>query len=148
MSAIRPVALALIRRPSDDALLVSDAVDAETEARFHRPLGGHIEFAETGADTVRRELKALLGADLIGVRLVGVLENIFSSKGDKGHEIVLVYAAEFADEKHYEPESFAVETDGGKRTAVWRRVAAMQTKDNPDAPPLLPDGLAELARQA
>lgn len=146
--AIRPVALALILRPSDDALLVFDSIDAEKDTRFHRPLGGGIEFAETGADAVKRELKERLGADLIGVRLVGVLENIFNKNGETAHEIVLAYAAEFADDKHYEHESFEWEAHGQKVSAVWRRIAAMQTKDNPDAPPLLPDGVGELARQA
>jgi hypothetical protein len=38
-------AMALIRRPRDGALLVSEQSDP-AEAPFHRPLGGHVDFGE------------------------------------------------------------------------------------------------------
>jgi len=45
----RPVVkvLALLRRPSDGALLVERDVDPATGEPFERPLGGSVEFGET-----------------------------------------------------------------------------------------------------
>jgi hypothetical protein len=47
-------AMALIRRPRDGALLVSEGADP-SGALFHRPLGGHVEFGEYALDTVHRD---------------------------------------------------------------------------------------------
>jgi ADP-ribose pyrophosphatase YjhB (NUDIX family) len=48
---------------------------------FHRPLGGHVEFGEYAADTVRREFVEEISQELAEVRLAGVLENIFTWGG-------------------------------------------------------------------
>jgi ADP-ribose pyrophosphatase YjhB (NUDIX family) len=68
--------MVLIRRPRDGALLVSEHADP-AGAPFHRPLGGHVEFGEYALDTVNREFQEEIGQNLTGVRLLGVLENIF-----------------------------------------------------------------------
>jgi ADP-ribose pyrophosphatase YjhB (NUDIX family) len=81
-------AMVLIRRPRDGALLVSEHADPAA-APFHRPLGGHVEFGEYALDTVNREFEEELGQSLTGVRLLGVLENIFQWDGATQHEIVL-----------------------------------------------------------
>lgn len=53
--------------------------------------GGHIEFGETGAEALRREVKEELGAEAeIGERL-GVLENAFLQHGVRHQEINLIY---------------------------------------------------------
>ena len=69
-------AMVLIRRPRDGALLVSQEMNPSGEV-FHRPLGGHVEFGEYAMDTVHREFQEEIGQALTGVRLAGVLENIF-----------------------------------------------------------------------
>ena len=46
-------AMAMIRRPRDGALLVSEEANPSGEL-FHRPLGGHVEFGEYALDTVHR----------------------------------------------------------------------------------------------
>jgi hypothetical protein len=60
-SRIAVKALALIRRPSDGALLVGEAADPATGLVFHRSLGGHVEFGELASETVVRELMEELG---------------------------------------------------------------------------------------
>ena len=50
-------AMAVIRRPGDGALLVSEDSNP-AGVLFHRPLGGHVEFGEYAEHTVRRELLA------------------------------------------------------------------------------------------
>ena len=54
-------AMAVIRRPRDGALLVSEHTDPALEP-FHRPLGGHLEFGEYAAATVRREFSRRSGS--------------------------------------------------------------------------------------
>jgi len=68
--------MAVVQRPRDGALLVSEETDPAGEV-FHRPLGGHVEFGEYARDTVHREFREEIGQALTGVRLAGVLENIF-----------------------------------------------------------------------
>ena len=87
----------MIRRPRDGALLVSEEANPSGEL-FHRPLGGHVEFGEYALDTVHREFGEEIGEALTGVRLAGVLENIFQWGGAAQHEIVFVFTAAFADE--------------------------------------------------
>lgn len=53
-------AMAIIQRPRDGALLVSEDVDP-SGALFHRPLGGHVEFGEYAVDTVQREFLEEIG---------------------------------------------------------------------------------------
>jgi hypothetical protein len=52
--AIRATALAMIL--DGDRLLVSQGFDNAKRERFYRLLGGGIEFGETGADAVAREV--------------------------------------------------------------------------------------------
>src|ERR1035437_3303085 len=86
--------MAVIRRPRDGALLVSEAPDGS----FQRPLGGHVEFGEYAVDTLHREFGEEIGQRLTGVRLLGVLENIFPWQGGTEHEVVFIYRAALADE--------------------------------------------------
>ncbi len=87
---------------------------------FYRPLGGTIEFGEPGADTVARELMEEIHARVIAIRYLGTLENIFVYNGQKGHEIVLVYAGELADPRFYDlPVISGREDDGEEFRAVW-----------------------------
>lgn len=96
---IRPIALALIRRDGD--ILVGDGRDRVKDETFFRLLGGTIEFGETGAEAVRRELREELGAESDVGRFVAALENIFTFEGEPGHEIALVYECNLRDDRLY-----------------------------------------------
>ena len=135
-------AMAVIQRPRDGALLVSEDVDPAL-APFHRPLGGHVEFAEYAEHTVRRELLEEIGQTLSDVRLLGVLENMFDWEGSRAHEIVFVFAAAFQDESAYEIAEQRIldhPADDGTRVR-WRDAGAV-------SPPLYPTGVADLIRAA
>jgi ADP-ribose pyrophosphatase YjhB (NUDIX family) len=128
-------AMAVIGRPADGALLVSEHADP---ALFHRPLGGHVEFGEYALDTVHRELREEIGQDLFRVRLLGVLENIFPWGAGIEHEIVFLYAAAFSDPAAYEIGEQGIRDEAGGRTRViWRPAGAL-------SPPLYPAGVAGL----
>ena len=127
-------AMAVIRRPRDGALLVSESPNP----LFQRPLGGHVEFGEYAVDTIHREFGEEIGQVVTDVRLLGVLENIFGWRGGTEHEVVFIFAAAFADEAAYEiEEQFIRDDTEPKNRVIWRA---------PDAviPPLYPAGLSEL----
>ena len=145
MSAKRQIikAMAVIKRPRDRALLVSEHVagpSGSPEPPFQRPLGGHVEFGEYAADTVRREFGEEIGQALTGVRLLGVLENIFPWHGDTEHEVVFIFSAAFADEAAYEIGEQPI-LDNAERRVLWRPADAVR-------PPLYPAGLTELIADA
>jgi len=128
-------AMAVVRRPRDGALLVSEHVDAR-DPPFQRPLGGHVEFGEYALDTVRREFAEEIGQELTGVRLLGVLENIFGWRGRTEHEVVFIFTAAFAAAPAYEIEEQRI-LDNPDRRVRWRPADAV-------SPPLYPAGLTEL----
>jgi ADP-ribose pyrophosphatase YjhB (NUDIX family) len=132
-------AMAVIRRPRDGALLVSEHAEPEL---FHRPLGGHVEFGEYALDTVHRELQEEIGQGLAQVRLLGVLENIFPWPGGIEHEIVFLYAAAFSDSAAYDIDEQGIRDEADGRTRViWRPPGAL-------SPPLYPAGAAVLIAMA
>lgn len=126
--------MAVIRRPRDGALLVSEA----PHGLFQRPLGGHVEFGEYALDTIHREFLEEISQPLTGVRLLGVLENIFPWHGGTEHEVVFIYGAAFADRAAYEIEEQVIADDTEPKSRVlWRAADAV-------TPPLYPAGLTEL----
>ena len=86
---IRPIAICVFR--NQDRILVFEGFDKVKNETFYRPLGGGVEFGETAEETVRRELKEEINADVEDIRFLGALENIFTFNNDKYHEIVLVH---------------------------------------------------------
>ena len=128
-------AMAVVRRPRDGALLVSEHVDSR-DPPFQRPLGGHVEFGEYALDTVRREFAEEIGQELTGVRLLGVLENIFGWRGGTEHEVVFIFTAALAAVSAYEIVEQRI-LDNPDRLVLWRPADAA-------SPPLYPAGLTEL----
>jgi 8-oxo-dGTP pyrophosphatase MutT (NUDIX family) len=128
----RVVALALIRRPGTNEVLVSNSRDETIGVRFQRLFGGGVEFGERGEEALRREMREELGVELGPARLVGVVENLFVFEGLPGHELMLVYETEFADPELYSKEEFkGIEAE--PKIGVWRDL------DHPDpGTPLYP----------
>jgi 8-oxo-dGTP pyrophosphatase MutT (NUDIX family) len=109
---------------------------------FYRPLGGAIEFGETAAATITREMAEELGAAVTELRYLGTVENIFSYNGQIGHEIVMVYDGKFVDSSLYDrPVIAGAEDDGETIRAVWVNLADCR---DPAAPPVYPTGLLGL----
>ena len=94
-----------------------DPVKGET---FYRPLGGAIEFGETSQQALVREIREELGEEIRNPRYLGMLENIFVYLGEPGHEIFLVYDAEFVNPDVYKrQEMFYTESDGSRSDVLW-----------------------------
>ena len=116
---VRPIALCVIRRHGN--LLVFEGYDTVKKDHFYRPLGGTIEFGERSSVTAAREMAEELNAEIRNVRWLGVLENIFTVHGQPGHEIVMLYEADFVDKTMYERSPiWGREDDGSPIKAVWK----------------------------
>lgn len=136
---IRPIALGIIWR--DDAILVAEGVDSRKGQRFYRPCGGGIEFHERAADAITRELREELDLAFVAPHLLGVLENIFTYEGKRGHEICFIYEGRVADPDFFTHDQFTGHEEGDDDfTVVWKPLAFFAEGHAP----LYPDGLLEL----
>ena len=112
---IRPIALGVIVK--DGKILAENCYDEVKDQKFYRCLGGGIEFLEKSEDTLRREFKEEIGADVEVGEFLGICENIFNYQGKDAHELVLFYKAKLKDEDIKE-EYFKLDDDHNKITWV------------------------------
>ena len=138
----RPVALVVVR---DGArIFVCECRDPATGQWFYRPPGGQIKFGEHGAEAAVREMGEETGAQLTGVRYLGMLESIFEYGGKPGHEIALIYEATFADPACYGVAWLPrLDRPGENRRVVWRALDSFEG----GGPPLYPEGLLVLLQE-
>ncbi len=125
---IRPLALALLKNKKGQMLL-QKAYDSLKKETFYRPLGGGIEFHESGKTAVEREINEELGLKVSVHNLVETFENIFIHEGQPGHEIVMLFKTEFKDAKDYDRVEVNI-FESGKiiGNAVWRTVQEIRTE--------------------
>ncbi len=135
---IRAIALAIIR--DRGRLFVFEAYDAVKGETFYRPLGGGIEFGERGADALAREMREEIGAEIRDVRYLGMLENVFTYRGEPGHEICLLYEARFADPAMCERTRIEGMDGSEPLLALWKPLSEF----GPGRAPLYPEGLLGL----
>ena len=120
---VRPLAICIFR--NQDRILVNQGYDPIKEEYFYRPLGGGIEFGESAADTVCREIMEELNVEVNkeSLKYLGAVENIFHFKGTPFHEIILIYDGLLKDSRLYEqPVILGAEADGEKIQAVWKNI--------------------------
>lgn len=135
---IKPKAMAVFRRGTQ--ILVNEVRESDGRLAGFRIPGGHVEFAEYSKNTITREIREELNAEIADVKLLGVLENVFTYLGQTGHEVIFVYAARFADEALYTQDSLqAVEDNGTVFDLVWH-----DPNNLPEDATLYPDGLLDL----
>lgn len=134
---IRPIALALIVHR--DRIFVMECFDKVKNETFYRPLGGGIEFGETGEVALKREFIEEMNAELTSVEFLKMFENIFVFDGIEGYEIVLFYQAEFKDKDHYLQEEISCNESGVPFIAKWVRIVKFTSSTRL----LYPDGLVE-----
>lgn len=140
-AAVRAKAVAVCRNAG--RVLVERGYDRLAESRFYRAIGGHIDFGERAAQTVVREWREEYGLTLRDVRLLGVLENVFTYEGRPGHEIVFAFEARVVEPEVYQRDEIeGTDPDGRRHEAVWVSLDDLAT----GGIPLSPAGLLELLR--
>jgi 8-oxo-dGTP pyrophosphatase MutT (NUDIX family) len=116
---IRVIAICIFRR--NNRILVFEGFDAVKGSPYYRPLGGGIEPGETSEAALIREIREEINQAITDLRLLGVLENIFTVEQRMGHEIVFVYDGRFCDEQIYDLASLTIQEDSGETLrALWR----------------------------
>ena len=103
MSQIRPLAICIFR--NGNRILVGEGYDPIKRETFYRPLGGGIEFGERAEETIRREGREEIGAEVVSLQYLFTLENIFTFNGEPGHEIVMIYDGRLVNEALYAQET-------------------------------------------
>lgn len=108
----RPLVICLFS--NNGRILAAKGVDSVKQNEFYRPLGGMIEFGEHSTDALKREIMEETNQEIINLKYLCTVENIFTYEGKAGHEIVMVYDAEFKDRGLYDKNEITV-TEGD----VW-----------------------------
>jgi thiaminase/transcriptional activator TenA len=142
VGAVRPLVAAVIR--ADDRILVWDDFDPATGELVAVPLAGGIEFAESGAEAIARELDEEIGATATRMDYLGTIEEIYDWDGQKRHELYLCYDVNLAERAFYEADEVpVVEPDGTGYVARWRPLDEFRTSAR-----LVPGGLLDLIERA
>ena len=141
--AYHAMQLAAIWRQHDDAGRAKQAKALEQGLVF-RPVGGGIEFGETSAQAIVREVQEELDQTVDHLRLVGTLESLFTYNNTPGHEIVQVYDGQFRDQRLYQMACLTGhESDGMAFQVTWQDSSAFT-----NSAPLVPEGLYPLLKNA
>lgn len=119
-------------------MLVQRGTDPLTGERFHRLVGGGIEFGETAEQALVREWREELGVRLRDVELLGWLENVFTFGDQPGHELVAVHAGRVEEPRLLRRDEHPIA--GTDSTAHWVPVGELLH----GSAPLYPDGVAGL----
>ena len=115
---IRVLSLAVIRNGA--AILSSQGHDGKKQEDFYRLLGGGVDFGERSEEALIREFQEELDAKIRVLRLLTVVENLFTFEGQEGHEICFIHEAEFVDGDFYRLSRLPlVEESFRGRFAVW-----------------------------
>ncbi|WP_336922941.1 NUDIX hydrolase [Aquipuribacter sp. SD81] len=136
---VRVLALAAARR-EDGRLLVQRGTDPAGGA-FHRLVGGGVEFGETAAEALARELHEELGTRARVGEVLVWHENLFTFAGKPGHEVVAVCEAVLDDPAVTGPDDLG-RIPGTDSTVHW--VPAEDVLDGPL--PFHPQGVVPALR--
>ncbi|MFD2830432.1 NUDIX hydrolase [Corticicoccus populi] len=136
---IRNISICVFRK--NDSILVFEDYDDVKEDYFYRPIGGGIEYGERSLDTLKREIYEEIRAEIGNIKLLDVIESVFTHNGRIGHEVVFVYDADFIDQSFYERTSFfGWKDDGSKIKLYWKRISEFENGNLR----LVPEGLQKL----
>lgn len=115
----RVLSLGLFHR--DGRILVARGIDTVKGEVFYRPFGGGVEFGESSQNALHREIREELDQSIQHVRLIGVVENIFTFEGRSGHEVIFLHEAVFLNDSLYGQEEIEgiEEHLGARLRGVW-----------------------------
>ena len=117
--------------------LLAEGYDPAKKQHYLMPIGGGVDFGERTDDAIRREVLEEIGLEVQHLRLLNVLENLFTFDGTAGHEIVFVYQAELAAPL---ATLRGVESNGQEFNLRWITTQQIDTLGWP----VFPEGLLDL----
>ncbi len=134
---MRTVAVGLL---ADDGWVLAEEYPAtDAHATFLRLPGGGVEYGETAAHAVRRELREELAAEVTSAELATVIENIYDDHGRSGHEIVFVFVVRSPQLERL-PRDARLPVQDSHTTVGWYRIDALRSGELP----LYPVGALDL----
>lgn len=137
---IRPLAICVFSR--NGKILACFGKDDVKKEEYYRPIGGMIEFGETGEEALIREVMEETSAEIKNLKYLGTLENIFTYLGKPHHEIVMVYDAEFTDEELYDRNEIEINEANTWNKSYWLPIEDCRAGKYI----LYPEGLPDLLR--
>lgn len=111
--------VALLMAIKNNKILVIAGHDYHKHENFYRLIGGGVEFSETGAEALKREVKEEINAEIKNIKYLGLIENIFNYGGQTRHEIVLLYKADFKDKSIYKRAEIKILDSRHPQKAYW-----------------------------
>lgn len=133
----------MLLAPNEDGshhLVSGNGPTSENPSGFHRLIGGGVELGETHREAIIREVDEELGARIVDLTYLGMVENIFRYNGELGHEVVALYSGRL-EPAPADDGGTLTESDGSVVPVVWRPF-----DDDDVAIPLYPAGANEWIR--
>lgn len=138
MAKIRPKAICIFRHGGK--VLLVDSFDPERHGRFLIPVGGGVEFGEYSKDAAARETLEEIQGTAINLKLLTIIENIFTFNGGAGHEVVFVYEGDLVEQELYTAEEIHGDENGNLLIARWYAIDWLKEGHLP----VYPDGILEI----
>jgi 8-oxo-dGTP pyrophosphatase MutT (NUDIX family) len=99
-----------------------------TNKIFYIPVGGGIEFGEHSSEAAKREVMEEIGEEIINLRLMNIMENIFTYNGINEHEIVFIYIADLKNKDAYHSLVANKNNNGESIKLTWASVEDLKIK--------------------
>jgi ADP-ribose pyrophosphatase YjhB (NUDIX family) len=107
-----------------DKILATEAKSSTKDSRFFIVPGGTMEFGESSKTTLTREIDEELHAKMKNIKYIGVIESLFKYKGERCHEFLFIYSAQFSDSSFYKKSVIKGMEDTGKKfTCTWMKIS-------------------------
>lgn len=139
-SRIRVIAIGLVIRQNH--LLVFEGFDDKRQSFYYRPLGGEIEFGETGEQALKREFLEEINQPIDQIEYLETLENHYQLEDVQGHELVRVYRVSLVNPGAYNQDYLISEP--GQLPLQTRWLNLTQLAQKPEQ--LVPKGLWQLLK--
>lgn len=129
MSRTRLKAVCVVRR-GNELLLIDTHAPHDENFRVCVPVGGGINFGEHSKDAAARETLEEISAVVINLKLLMVIENMFSYAGTDYHEIIFAYEGDFEDESLYQKEQIqGIESTGQEFVCSWIDIDLIKSEE-------------------
>lgn len=104
-------------------------------------IGGRVQIGEDSETTIKREIMEELGKEIEITGYISTIENFFELKGEKYHEIMFAYKAEFVNEEDKKVEGTIKNIEGKEYLQYeWLDLGKI------DEYPLLPEAIKEVLK--